>query len=244
MISVDSNVEELKRKLTRIEREQLPFARSQAVNRLARQAVADIQDEMKKVFSGPTPYTLRGFYARGGTKSDPSAEILARENAGKGGTPAWKYLTPEAFGGTRAMKRFERALEAHFGGGFTVPGRGAMLNTYGNMTQGQIEKILSALGAAESRAGYSANRTARSARRKGKKIETFFVAHTRDDGRLLGIYRVVGPGHVEPVLVFTRHAPSYRPRLPYDETVAKSVKEHTAQFFGDAMQQALSTAKP
>lgn len=237
-LSIKSNLREVENSLDGLARQQLPFAASQAVNRLARQAIEDLKTEMKKVFDRPTPYALNAFYWTKATKRSLAAEIRAKDGFGKG-TPAWKFLGPEVFGGTRRMKRFERALEAHGLGGFTVPGRGARLNQYGNISQGQIEQILSALGVEP----VGSNRTARSARRKGRKLETYFIAHAKSDGSLLGIYKIVGSGHVEPVLVFTRRALSYSERFPFRETVRASFSRNRDRMFSEALADAIATAK-
>jgi len=252
-ITIDTNVEALRRTLNKFQERQLPFASSQAVNRLARRAVADLQTEMRKVFANPTDYTIKAFYAHGGTKNNPGAEILARPGRMKD-TPGWKFLTPEIFGGSRRMKRFERALRSQFGSGESVPGRGAPLNSFGNLSPGFVEKLLSALGAAERTAGYTANRsflTGRQLRSRFKKGERagqyrhaqFFLAHAKSDGALLGIYQIVGPGKVEPVLIFPRRGASYRARLQYADTIKSSVMEHVGPFLREELDKAIATAK-
>jgi len=240
VLSVRSNVREIEGKLDDLGRKQLPFAASQAVNRLAPQAIADLKIEMSRVFDRPTPYTLNAFAWKKATKRSMSAEIFARDFAGKG-TPGWKYLTPEVFGGARAMKRFERALGAKFGSGQSVPGRGADLNQYGNISQGQIEKLLTALGAADTTAGHRSNRRGRG--RGARRRETYFVAHSKQDGSILGIYKVVSAGHVEPVLIFPKRAPSYRKRFPYRETAEKSFATNKDAYFTQALKDAIATAK-
>lgn len=238
VLSVRTNAREAEATLDALGRRQIPFAASQAVNQLARIAVSDLQTEMKRVFDRPTPFTLRAFAWKKSTKRSMTAEIFAREFAGKG-PPGWKYLTPEVFGGARRMKRFELALEAALGSGFAMPGRGAPLNQYGNISPGAVEQILSALGAEPT----GSNRTARSARRKGRKLQNYFVAHAKGDGSLLAIYKVVGRGNVEPVLVFSHRAPIYRKRLPYFETVQKSFDANRDAVFTRALEDAIATAK-
>lgn len=241
-ISIFANVRQLERSLSQVEREQIPFAQAQAATKLARAALIAVKDAMRKDFDRPTPYTLRAFYVKPAFKRDPSAEIRAREFAGKG-TPGWKYLAPEAFGGSRRQKRFERALEAALGtSDFTVPGRGAKLNAYGNISQGNVEQILSALGAAETKGGYRANRTARSAKRNKRRQDTYFIGHSKRDGRT-AIYRVVSSGRVEPVLVFTAHPPSYTPRLPYVETVQRSVAANAPRVLREEVTKAVATSR-
>lgn len=250
-LSVTSDMARAMARLDKAGRGQIPFAASQAVNRLARQAVADLKIEMAKVFSQPTPFTLNAFYWTKATRHEPTAEIRAKDFAGKG-TPGWKYLTPEVFGGTRRMKRFERALEAKVGSTFSVPGSGAPLNQYGNISQGDINKILSALGAFGEN-GYNANRKGLTARQRLARKKAgfadhythpqFFVAHAKSNGGLLGIYRIVSRGHVEPVLIFPKSAPSYRKRLPYRETIEASFKKNERTFFDEALADALATAR-
>src|ERR1700679_188410 len=109
--SIRSDANALSRTLTKLEREQLPFAQSQTANRLARQGIADLKDKEKEGFDRPTAYALNAFYWPKASKRSPTAEIRAKDFAGKG-TPAWKFLDPEVFGGTRRMKRFELALQA------------------------------------------------------------------------------------------------------------------------------------
>lgn len=239
-LSVSADAARAEARLDALQRRQIPYAASLAVNHLARQAVDDLKAEMARVFDRPTPYTLNAFYWTKATKRDATAEIRAKDFAGKG-TPGWKYLAPEVFGGSRRMKRFERALEAKFGSAFAVPGCGAALNQYGNISQGEINKLLSALGAfAET--GYLANRRAR-ARGRARRQQTYFLAHSKNDGTPLGIYRVVSSGHVEPVLIFPRRPPSYAKRLPYREAVEASFKKNELAFFDDALRTALDTAK-
>jgi hypothetical protein len=243
VLTLQSNARALERKLDALARRQIPFAASQAMNRLARQIVQiDLPDAMKKAFDRPTPWVLRAFAWRKSTARSLTAEIFARDFAGKG-NPAWKTLDAETFGGTRRMKRFERALASVGGGHYALPGRGAKLNRYGNISQGDIEKILSALGGAENGAGYQANRTAKSARRHARRQQHYFLAHSRDDGRPIAIYRVVGAGKVEPVIVFSPKAPAYEKRFPYHETAERSFKQHRDVFLSEELAKAIATAK-
>ncbi|HEY1709591.1 MAG TPA: hypothetical protein VGG10_15090 [Rhizomicrobium sp.] len=243
-LSIHADVRNLERSLDALARKQLPFATSQAANRLAFQAINDLRAKEQTVFDRPTPWTLNGFEVVKGKKTSPGAEIRAKDFATKG-TPAWKYLTPETFGGSRRMKRFELALKAVFGTGYTTFGRGARLNRYGNISEADVVKLLSALGAF-SEVGFSANRTARSHRRAtraGRRQETYFLAHSKQDGTPLAIYRVVSSGHVEPVLVFPKKKPSYSERLPYDATMRESITRHAAAFLKEEFAKAMATAK-
>lgn len=226
-----------------IYRRQLPFALSQAANKLAKLGVSDLQEEMRRVFDKPTRWVLNGAYARTGTKNDPHGEIFVKDFGGKGtGTSAEKVLNAEILGGERHLKRFERAMGYRLGDAqYIVPGRGARLNAYGNITKGQIQKILSALGAAETTAGYQANRTKLSAKRH--RNEVFFIATSHRDGKPLGVYQVVGKGRVQPVWLFTRKKPAYRSRLAFYAVIRRSVDQHRDQTIRDALDEAIRTAR-
>lgn len=226
-VSIKDDFIRARSKLSDLAKNQIPFAASQAANRLAKIGLADVQAEMQRVFDRPKPFTIRGFYARFGTKRDPHGEILARSWASKG-TPAGKYLLPETLGGERHLKRFERALGFRTGEAeFTIPGRGAPLDQYGNITQGQINKILAAMGQAG----------------KTRKGETYFLAHSKRDGSLLGIWKVVSTGHIEPVLIFSKEAPHYNIRFRFGSVVMQSVNKNSPQVFDEELRKAIATAR-
>lgn len=247
--SIASNARKFEATLDRVAKKNLPFAASQATNRLARQVITDEQEEMARVFDRPVPYTLKAFAWKKATKRSMSAEIFAREFSGKG-TPGWKYLTPETFGGTRRMKRFERALQAKFGTGFSTPGRGASLNQYGNISSGDVTRILSALGAF-GESGYRANRKGLSPRQRGARGEggqyrkaQYFIGDVGHDGTMKAIYQIVGSGQVVPVVVFPTKRPTYRARLPYRQVAARSIARNADRFLSEEVAHAVATSKP
>jgi len=59
--SIKADFDKLGSRLTDIDKKQLPFATSQALNSLARHAVADLRTNMQSVFDRPNPFTLRAF---------------------------------------------------------------------------------------------------------------------------------------------------------------------------------------
>ena len=179
--------------------------------------------EMQSVFDRPTPFTLnqtnRIVMA---TPASLTAETKIRDDQSTGVAPA-NYLGPSVFGGQRKVKRFERALQARGlmpPGWIAMPGNGAKLDAYGNMSRGQIVQILSALGAAEQTSGYSANQTARS-RKTNKKPRDYFVSTPTlpsprgVKGRLpYGVYQRLARGRIVTILRF-RDAHTYKARFDY-----------------------------
>lgn len=139
-----------------------------------------IQAEMKRVFDNPTRYTLNSLWIKYAQVSDLTAAVWFKEPDRMG----QHYLVPQVEGGSRKLKGFERAL----GNKEFVPGRGARLNAYGNISTGQIRQFLSVLGKAEHVLGYSANITERSRKRNTKERD--YVLITKRHGNLYpGIYK-------------------------------------------------------
>lgn len=245
-LEVTSDLPALIAKIDHLRRDQLPYAIARAVTKTAQLVKRAEEYEMPFALDRPTPYTMSSLYLSPATKAIPVATVWLKDDAGKG-TPAAKYLFPEIAGGARSVKRFEKRLQL-MGilppGMYAVPGDAAPLDAYGNVSAGLIEQILSALGAAEIKAGYQANRnrTALSRRRKGGNIAEYFVG--RPGGAPLGIYRRYAFAHgsaVKPILMFVRQ-PIYQSRYNFPEIAARVVREEFPSQFSDAYQLAVRTA--
>lgn len=238
------DVTALIKKLSAVEKRQLPFATSKALNLTAKEVKAEVRKEMPRVFDRPTPFTLNSVYMSPATKKDLSAEVWLKDFAPKG-TPAVEYLAPQVYGGPRRQKRSERWLQWRGilpSGMFWTPGPGARLNQYGNIPGGRITQMLSALKAFPE-VGYMANITERSMKRNKKPRDYFALPRSR--GRLpAGVYERVGRGRrgLRFTLAFIRQ-PYYKPRLPFFG-IARRV--HAREFgarFEKAWREALSTAR-
>lgn len=244
-IEVQSQLPDLIGKIRNLREDQLPFAIARAVTMTAQSVKKALEYEMPLAFDRPTPYTMSSLYLNPATKSIPVAKVWLKDDSGKG-TPAAKYLLPEIAGGGRNMKRFERRLQL-MGllpeGMQVVPGDAAPLDQYGNIPASVIEQILSALGAAEIKSGYQANRTRASARRKGAKLAEYFVG--RPGGAPLGVYRRYKFAHgsaVKPILIFVRPV-QYRPRYRFEEIAQRVVSEEFPVKFSAAYRDAVASAK-
>lgn len=219
-VSVDGAIKALER----FERG-MRFAGAVALTRTGKAVIAAEQHEMRDSFDRPTPYTLNSLKLTPATPDRLEAMVAPKD--GNGGTPAWKYLAPAILGGARRMKRFEVRLGR--GGvsdnAFVVPGRGATLDAYGNLSRGQITQVLSRLRLLDA---FGANVSAKTIRRLGKRkllvnrgnhvqLSDYFVArqHGNPNGRPIAVYRLLSKGKVVPVLVFTNRAPSYEVAFDY-----------------------------
>lgn len=243
-------------------RRQLPYATSLALNRVGQHIMDALVRVTGEVFDRPTPYTMRALRLARATKDNLVATVEYRDGAGKG-LSADKYLPPHVLGGGRRLKRSERAL-ARVGlpmGTFTVPAAGAELDAYGNMSRGQIVRLLSYLQAFGEQ-GYRANSTSRSRARTAKVGRTadgykringvqYFVSRgkgsmsgNREQRLAAGVWQKSGThgADVKPVLLAVAE-PSYAQRFPFYETAEAVYGELYDAEFSTALDLALSTAR-
>ena len=165
-------LESLKSKLASVPR-QIAYATAPALTRTAKAVEEKQKREMRDVFDRPTPYTLSSTYTKPATKGKLVAEVGLKNFASKA-TPAVKFLKAQVRGGSRRMKRYEKALQAvgAMPAGFrAVPGSAAQMDMYGNIKPSQIVQILSWFKAFPEM-GYKANMSGkrRASLQKGSKI--------------------------------------------------------------------------
>lgn len=238
-ISVD--MADVQKKLAQLSESGIRSATANAMNKLANGARWQIIDRMKEVFDSPSRFTLGGFYVKKATPSDLSAWVGTIDFAPKGNT-AIRYLGPQIWGGPRDMKRSEKALSAISGGQFWVPGPGAPLDAYGNVQKSELTRILSRLGLMLDATANMSDRTARRLQRQGKNARAlrseYFVGHAKGAGsnrRPTGIFKLVGPGKVVPILWFVPKRPTYRVRLPVNEIVENTVSARMGRVVTNAI---------
>lgn len=207
--------------------------------------------EMRDVFDRPTPYTLNSVFLRRATKNDLRAVVWLKDQGGEG-TPADRYLLPQIKGGVRLLKKFELALRQAGllpDGMIAVPGSGAKLDQYGNMSRGQIVQIL-AYFRTFGEVGYRANiddKGRKRLARGGRKRQGFayFVGRPGDGKLPLGVWQrfhfAVGSA-IKPVLLFVNDA-HYEPIFDFDFTGRDVVAKRWPVRFRAALQMAFATAR-
>lgn len=216
-------------------------ALADALNHTANQANRALVDEIDEVFDHPTSFTrnaIRVFHAKPNNLEASLWVKDEKDGASKGAAPE-DWVAPQVFGGPRVDKASERNLRSKGilpAGKFLVPGAGAKLDSYGNMSRGQIIQILSGLGAMEYRSGFKANATdsARSIR-KGHQRAYFVMKR----GRVpigIGERR---EGNVTMVLAFVSQ-PQYRVRFKFHDVV-RAIAEDDSRLEAN-IEQALAKA--
>lgn len=209
-------------------REKAPTILAKSLTLTAKAVRDGLKQEMQRVFDRPVPWTLNSLRLETATASKLQAAVHNKDEfgmtAGKG-TPAYKYLAPQIFGGERNVKRFELALR--YRGVlppdmYVVPGRYCELDAYGNMSAGQIRQILSYFSSAEMTAGYTMNMTGKRRARlaKGTKKQAGFVYLVNpkwNRGLAPGVYKRLTNAWHSPlfsIMIFVRK-PSYKPRFDF-----------------------------
>lgn len=210
-----------------------------AMNQTAFQVRQDLHAEIGRVFHNPVALTRNAVIVKPATSDRLEAFVRLRDSVGKGTAPA-KYLAPQIHGGSRPLKRFERAL-GHIGrsgiaaGRYAMPGKGARLNSYGNISQGQITQILSGLGVnPDGQQNTPASRRGRGGLRiKKGGPRSYFIG--QPGGKALGVWQRTGQRQVKPALIFVRKAPRYAKRFNFYAVALRTAKRTFQINFNRAM---------
>tara|TARA_R110002073_G_scaffold120601_2_gene262653 strand:- start:4477 stop:5241 length:765 start_codon:yes stop_codon:yes gene_type:complete len=248
--NITTNVAEFRRGLTRVQRDQLPYATFLAVNETAVAAVQHNQRAMARLLDRPKPFTVRGLYPRKGKYrrgnrsaglgvATAEASLMWRAFAA-GGTAAGRYLQPQVFGRPRGPKRHETLLRNRglLGPGqYLVPAPGQRLNQYGNLPKATYVRLLSAVSASTDP---GQNRTTRSAGRNTRRRD-FFVP--KRGGKLSnGVWERKASGQIKPVLIEVRQ-PQYRRRYDFFGLSENFVRQQLPISMRAAMARAIRTAR-
>jgi hypothetical protein len=239
-LKVTDNLKALADKVEGFSERRMNSTLASTLTATARDAQKSIKSETTTRLDRPTPFTLNSTYVKPATAQKLEAYVGFKEFAGKG-TPAGKYIQPQIHGGGRRDKGLEVGLR--FAGvlpqgWYAVPGPSARLNAYGNMSAGEVVRILSAFKGLERYAGAQQNRTSTSAARKGARLVQYFAIKPGDVSNLSpGIYQRRGQGILK-VINFVDSV-RYRERLPLEEIVGKVVETRMEGHFRMYLERAL-----
>jgi len=227
----------LARKLSDIEKRQLPFATAVALNRTAQDVKAAEVKAMKAEFDRPTRFTLNSLFIRPAKKTKLEAVVWVKDYASKAAAPtAW--LLPEVMGGNRKAKRSESLLSARGilpSGKALMPGKGAKLDGHGNVSRGFMQKILSGLGAQGDRHANSTD-----SKRSAGNQRRFFVLGK--GASAVGIAERTGKASINVLLAFGK-APSYDSLLDFYGIAGRVVRSELPRHGRDALREAVLSAK-
>jgi hypothetical protein len=218
------------------QQKQVTFATALALTRTAGLAKKAIESEMRTVFDRPTRWTLNSLRLFPAKKNKLEARVWMKNEADKS-VPPTRWLTAQIEGGQRRDKSTERLLRQKGilpEGKYVVPGSGARLNANGNISGGQLQKILSGLGAQNDRYQNSTN-----SRRSAANKRAFFVI---GKGRTAAGIAQRSGGSVKMMLAFVSR-PRYRRRLDFYGIGNKVAADNLDRELVKAMRAALATAR-
>lgn len=245
-LNVKADIKEATRWLNDIQRKQIPFATSVAINNTAK----DVQDALAgetRVFDRPKPLTKKGTFLQRSTKANLTAVVGLKQR--QYGGPVNEYLQAEVDGGRRADKRSEILLQ-RAGilpvGYQTRPGSGARLDSYGNMSRGQIVQILSyfkTFGLIKESGRFKGQDTksAKLNRTRARAAVEYFVVPEGQPGLATGVWMRRGRT-LAPILIFIRPA-TYSKRYDFYGVARKTARSKLDKHFADALRRALETAR-
>lgn len=114
MLNIKGDLKNITRHLNRVQKKQIPFAASLAINNTLKQVVKAERAQIVKKLDRPTPFTVNAFKINWSKKHRLHGEVVIK--------PAqWNYLKYQIEGGTR--------IKHNIG----VPTSNAKLNKYGNI---------------------------------------------------------------------------------------------------------------
>lgn len=243
-----TGLEELKRSLDGFSDRRFAAAIATALTRAAKHAQDQLRQEMRQSIDRPTPYTLNALRLWPARADKLEATVGFRDDF-TGGANANHYLRPNVEGGPRVAKRVEAALRAIGAlpdGWFAVPGQGAALDAYGNMSRRQIIQILSQLRVTmtaghDRNMSFDARKQITAQRKAGGR---FFVVPVGARGAAPGVYqRDLFGKNITPVMVLVKQ-PRYSKRYDFfgqakriadawlPQEIERSVAEHVAKLAG------------
>ena len=246
-ISMTQDLDRLRSEVATIHRDQIPFATALALTRTADAARASIRQEMSRRFDRPTPFILASLFIEPATKTKLSANVFVKDVKFKADSGV--RIEPEFVGGRRRFKGYEallRSIGLLAGDEQAVPGGGATLDQYGNISRAEVNQIL-AWFRAHPEGGTRKNLDDKSRDRmtKGTKKRYGQRYYYQATGRGRGVYKAVSTGWgtaIKPMLMFVRR-PRYQRRINMPEVIRGVTAAQFPSWFRDAMQQATS-ARP
>tara|TARA_R100000734_G_scaffold19136_1_gene18418 strand:+ start:8134 stop:8721 length:588 start_codon:yes stop_codon:yes gene_type:complete len=114
-VNVKDNIKEVTKWTTSVQKKQIPFATSNAINTTLFQLKKEMAKQTVKKLDNPTPFTQRGFFIEKAKKSKLFGALFARKEVAD-------YLHYQIEGGVRAS-----------GKKFAIPTSNAKLNKFGNI---------------------------------------------------------------------------------------------------------------
>lgn len=248
MLSIQVNgLNEVLASIKDMSERRIKAAAATALTRTAREIEKKWQGDIKSNIDRPTKRTSEATVVLKATAQRLQSEVKLKDKVGKGQSPA-EYLSPHETGAQRFLKKFERALVASGAmpsGYFVVPGKGAVLDFYGNVSRAQIVQVIAQLGA-EYSPGYQrviSKNTQKRLARAARLGRAYVAVQPGPDARRQrvspGIYERMANGDRKAIFLFKRSV-TYRRRLSLVRLAAETASSTFNAEFGRALQETRS----
>ena len=210
-IVIKNNIDEVTKKLNSLERKQIPFAASLALNKVAYQANTAIKKQARYQLHNPTNWTIAGFlYDKSNKRNLEVLLYAAGATSGRKGRlrDRNKYLIYQVEGGTRLPE----------GRAIIVPTKHTNLNKHGNIPRATLKKF-------QNRKKYFSGKP------RGRNNESNAGIYERvgRDGRKT----------IKKVASFVKYAKYADKRLDYYGVIKKVVDRRFKAVFADSMDRVL-----
>lgn len=222
------------------------FGIARAITKTAKDVERELKRTMASNTDRPTPYFMKSTFVQAATKKQLVARTGLKDRIfSKNRIPSAEMFEHHFRGGARVPKALELYLRrAGLLGGneFVVPGAGVRLDSFGNMSRGQVQQIMSQLRIGSDPYAYASS-SKRSKRNVQKAGRIFWARGNARDGHLKrGAYIDMGPPiGLRPLLVAIQ-APFYRQRFNLPQlaktTIAKTWRENINASLVDAFNSA------
>jgi hypothetical protein len=232
-LQIKSEMDKLSKDLSDVEKKQIPFAMSLALNEAATIGQQAGVKEMKRVFDRPTPFILNSLRVKRSSKNRLIAEVGFKDVFGNFGEAVENILTPNIEGGSRKPKGSEMTLRRAGilrSDEFIVPSRALKLDRFGNIPKGTMNKIIANIGASGEQ-GFSANTPA------AKRTLKYIVGEV---GGTRGIWSVQAKKW-KPVLLFVKQ-PRYKARFDFYGVTQREIDKGFPGAMRRSLKRALDTA--
>ena len=221
-IDIRSDIKELTRSLNRIQRKQIPFATSKALNATAFDVRKTLQDALDIHLDNPTSYTKRGVQVEKSTKRNLVAKVGFRSRKfgkGQGKITQAEDMKRQIKGGTRFPQ----------GQAIPVPVPSNMRpNKFGNIPRGKIDRLL-----ADKDKYFSG--TPKGGKGGAGIWQRMPANSKRAKSRNKG-------GRIRMVIAWEPKA-QYSGRFPFRQIVARTVRKNFRLRFDTSIRQALASAR-
>lgn len=235
-IKIETNIKDVIKGLNQLEKKQIPYATKNALNDTAFEFMNEMKGEIKdklNIYKKAIPSSVR---VKKATKSKLYAEIYVDEWS-------WQYkvLDHHFKGGDRHRKGLEKALiykgDMRKDEILTAPPGVRLRPSIYNKIISQLKLIY--------KAGYSANETKKSRKRKPKNELRFFIITGKSKSHLApGVYARPLLGTDSPICILRiSKKPEYKKRLDFEKTLQKVVNKSLNSNFDRALKFAISTMK-